>query len=144
MRLANITRAAFLAVTFGLLSQPVLADAKPGAPEVILMASGSELSLCVEAFETLKRDGVAARLVSFPSWELFAAQSDDYRASVLGPEGTKRLSVEAGTTIGWQRFATASVGVDRFGESGPGTKVLERYGFTVDNVYNAATALLSK
>jgi transketolase len=78
-----------------------------------------------------------------PSWELFEAQDDPYKASVLGT-GVKRLSIEAGTTIGWQRYADAQLGVDRFGESGPGGKVLERYGFTVANVVDHAKALLGK
>src|SRR5262249_217451 len=79
----------------------VLADVRAGAPEVILMGSGSELQPCLEAFETLKKEGVAARVVSFPSWELFEQQDQAYRDHVLPPSVKARVSVEAGSVIGW-------------------------------------------
>ncbi len=87
--------------------------------------------------------GTKVRVVSMPCWELFEEQSAAYKASVLGGKTTKRLSIEAGTTIGWQRYSDAQIGVDQFGESGPGNKVLERYGFTVANVVEQAKALLA-
>ena len=82
----------------------VLGDAKPGKPEVILIGTGSELSLCVEAYEALARDGVAARVVSMPSWELFEEQDAAYRDSVLPADVTARVSVEAASPVGWDRY----------------------------------------
>jgi transketolase len=115
-----------------------------GDPDIVLIGTGSEVQLAVGAADTLAERGIKARVVSMPSWELFDDQSAEYRQSVLGGSGVKRLSVEAGTTIGWQRFADASVGIDRFGASGPGQQVLEHFGFTVDNVVEHALALLGK
>jgi len=120
----------------------VLIDAEGGNPDVVLLASGSEVELSVMARDLLAEFGVRARVVSVPCWELFAAQDAAYRSSVLGPEGTPRVSVEAGVTIGWERYTGgngAHVGIDRYGASGPGAKVLERFGFTRERV--AATAL---
>jgi transketolase len=115
-----------------------------GVPDIVLIGTGSEVQLAVGAAEKLAEQGIKARAVSMPSWELFEEQSAEYRQSVLGGNGVKRLSVEAGTTIGWQRYADASVGIDRFGESGPGAKVLEKFGFTVANVVEHALSLLGK
>jgi transketolase len=115
-----------------------------GEPDVVLIGTGSEVQLAVGAADELAKQGVKARVVSMPSWELFDEQSDEYRQSVLGGNGVKRLSVEAGTTIGWQKYADASVGIDRFGASGPGAKVLEYFGFTVENVVEHARKLLGK
>jgi transketolase len=115
-----------------------------GVPDIVLIGTGSEVQLAVGAAEKLAEQGIKARAVSMPSWELFEEQSAEYRQSVLGGNGVKRMSVEAGTTIGWQRYADASVGIDRFGESGPGAKVLEKFGFTVANVVEHALSLLGK
>jgi transketolase len=115
-----------------------------GDPDIVLIGTGSEVQLAVGAAEELARQGVNARVVSMPSWELFEAESDDYKRSVLGGADTPRLSVEAGTTIGWQKYADAHVGIDRFGLSGPGAKVMEELGFTVANVVEHAQALLGK
>lgn len=113
-----------------------------GDPDVVLLATGSEVSLAVEARETLARHDIDARVVSMPSWELFDQQDAGYRQSVLGPSGTARVSVEAGTPIGWSRYTgdnSAHVSIDRYGASGPGTAVLKMLGFTTEHV--AATAL---
>jgi transketolase len=129
----------------GSLSQGayVLRDSD-GKPDIVLIGTGSEVQLAVGAADKLAEQGIKARVVSMPSWELFDDQSADYRQSVLGGHDVKRLSVEAGTTMGWQRFADASVGIDRFGASGPGQQVLDHFGFTVDNVVEQALALLGK
>jgi len=114
--------------------------------DLILIATGSEASLALEAQRDLAADGIGARVVSLPSWELFEAQPADYRESVLPRVITKRLSVEAGVTTGWQRYVGldgASVGVDRFGASGPYKVLAEAYGLTAANVVAKAKELLS-
>ncbi|MGF1538655.1 MAG: transketolase [Elainellaceae cyanobacterium] len=116
-----------------------------GVPDIILIGTGSELSLCVEAAKQLREGGTKVRVVSLPSWELFDAQDEDYRESVLPKDITKRLSVEAGSTFGWCRYvgsAGASIGIDHFGASAPGKICMEQFGFTVDNVLAKAKALL--
>jgi transketolase len=113
--------------------------------DVLLMASGSEVSLCLDAAEALKDKGLQVRVVSFPSWELFERQDDEYKKSVLPPSVTRRIAVEAGATMGWQRYTGsegAVIGLDRFGSSGPGAKVMETLGFSVENVVTQAEALL--
>ena len=126
----------------------VLADAKPGAaPEVILMASGSEVPLCVEVFETLKRDGVAARVVSFPSWELFEKQDQAYRDSVLPPAVRARVSVEAASTLGWDRYVGFDgevVGMHTLGSSAPIKDLMTKFGFTPEKVLAAARRQMAK
>lgn len=120
----------------------VLADVEGGSPDVILIGTGSEVSLCVLAREKLKNFGVKARVVSMPSWSLFEAQEDSYREIVLPRGIKKRVTVEAGSPIGWHRWAGdegAVIGVERFGASAPGQEVLAHLGFTADHV--AATAL---
>ena len=112
-----------------------------GAPQVVLVATGSEVWVCVDAAAALAEAGVGARVVSLPCWELFALQSDEYRASVL-PPGLPTLSVEAATTFGWDRYADDSLGIDHFGASAPGAVVLEKFGFTADNVAARARALI--
>jgi transketolase len=119
----------------------VLADAEPGRIEVILMASGSEVALCVQVYETLKADGVAARLVSMPSWDLFEQQDQAYRDSVLPPAVTARVSVEAGSVLGWDRYvgpAGAVIGMHTFGASAPIKDLMNKFGFTPDKVLAAA------
>jgi transketolase len=115
-----------------------------GEPDIVLIGTGSEVQLAVGAAQALGKEGVKARVVSMPSWELFDEQSDEYQNSVLGGPSIKRLAIEAGTTIGWQRYADEAVGIDRYGASGPGAKVLEHFGFTVANVVDRARALLGK
>jgi transketolase len=116
-------------------------------PDIVLIATGSEVALSLEAAELLKEYDVVARVVSLPSWELFDRQSASYRESVMGPWPTPRLSVEAGVTTGWQRYTGpngGSVGIDTFGASGPGGKVLAHYGFTREHVAASALRLLDK
>ncbi len=123
----------------------VLADPPSGKPRLVLIASGSELGLIVAAREKLEARGIPTRLVSMPSWELFDAQDRVYRDSVLPPEIPARLSVEAGSTMGWRRYVGERggvLGVDRFGASAPGEVVMLEYGFSVENVCERALALL--
>ena len=123
----------------------VIDDAPDSPPRLILIGTGSELSLVVAAGEVLRGRGIATRVVSMPSWELFDAQPQAYRDEVLPPGVRARLAVEAGCSLAWHRYvgdAGAVLGVDRFGASAPGTLVLEKFGFTVDNVVAKATALL--
>jgi transketolase len=122
----------------------VLSDSD-GTPDLILIGTGSEVSLCVKAADALKAEGKKVRVVSMPSWELFDAQDEAYRESVLPKAVTKRLAVEAGISMGWCRYVGAEgdvIGVDRFGASAPGGLVMEKFGFTVDNVVSRAKALL--
>jgi transketolase len=111
------------------------------AAQVVLLATGSEVSLCVKAAAVLDAEGVAARVVSMPSWDRFDRQDDDYRHAVLPPD-LPVLSVEAGTTFGWAAHADASIGIDRFGESAPGAEALERLGINVDHVVEQARELV--
>lgn len=124
----------------------VLADLGEGEPEILLMASGSEVQLIVEAGDKLSADGGAVRVVSFPSWELFEAQPQAYRDEVLPPGLTKRLAVEAGVSQGWRRWV-GDVGdmitIDRYGASAPGDVLMEKMGFSADNVVARAKALLN-
>jgi transketolase len=119
----------------------VLSDVPDGNPRLILIASGSEVGLIAAAGQKLREENIAVRLVSMPSWELFDAQSPEYRGSVL-PPSIPALAVEAGVAQGWLRYADAVLGVERFGASAPGGEMLEKYGFTVDNVCRRAKALL--
>jgi transketolase len=125
----------------------VLADAQDGKPEVLLMSTGSEVSLCVEAYEELTRQGVRARVVSMPSWELFERQSEEYRRSVLPPTVKARVAVEQASTFGWCRYTGidgAIVGMRTFGASAP-LKVLQKeFGFTTGHVLEAAKAQLAQ
>jgi transketolase len=123
----------------------VLADAPNGNPDLILIASGSEVALIVEARQKLLEEKVQVRIVSIPSWELFEAQPREYRDAVLPPAVGARLAVEAGVSQGWHRYVGSRgdvLAVDRFGASAPGAVVLREYGFTVDNVCRRAIALL--
>lgn len=124
----------------------VLSDAPNGKPELILLASGSEVSLIVAAAEHLQQQGVAVRCVSMPSWELFEALPQAERDAVLPPAVTARLAVELGVPQGWDHYTGARgdmLGVERFGASAPATVLLREYGFTVENVCARARALLA-
>jgi len=119
----------------------VLAETAGTRPDVLLMATGSEVSLCVEAFEQLAKEGVHARVVSMPSWELFEKQDQAYRDSVLPPAVTARVSVEMASTFGWSRYvgiSGSSIGMHSFGESAPIKALQKHFGFTVENVIAAA------
>ena len=119
----------------------MLRDPLDGAtPAVVVVATGSEVSISVAAADLLAARGLAARVVSLPSWELFAQQDETYRAAVL-PAGVPVLSVEAGTTFGWDRYADDALGIDHFGASAPGDVVLAEFGFTAENVADRAAAL---
>ncbi len=125
----------------------VLADAEGGDPEVVLIGTGSEVSVCLAARERLSQEGVRARVVSLPSFELFAAQDEAYRKRVLPPTVRARVAVEAGATLGWERWvgdAGEVVGVDRFGASAPGDEVLRAYGFTPERVAEVARTVLAR
>jgi transketolase len=125
----------------------VLADAAEGGPEVILIGTGSEVQLCVAAHERLAGQGVRARVVSMPSWELFEQQDESYRESVLPPKVRARVSVEQASVIGWDRYVGmtgAKIGMHTFGSSAPLKDLLTHFGFTPDKVYEAATAQLAK
>lgn len=122
----------------------VLSDCD-AAPEIILMASGAEVHQALGAQKLLKEKGVAARVVNMPSWELFELQSPEYKRNVLPPQVTARLAVEAGVSMGWERYVGdrgAVIGIDRFGASAPGGEVLARYGFTDEKVAEKAMSLI--
>jgi transketolase len=125
----------------------ILADAADGKPEVILMGSGSEVSLCVSAYEQLKTEGVKARVVSMPSWNLFEHQSDEYKAKVLPPDVKARVAVEQASTFGWSQYVGPSgivIGMRRFGASAPIKDLQKKFGFTTENVVAAARKALGK
>ena len=125
----------------------VLADAEGGKPDVLLMATGSEVSLCVEAYEELGRQGMRARVVSMPSWELFERQSEEYRRTVLPPAVKARVAVEQASTFGWARYTGidgAILGMKTFGASAPLKVLQEEFGFTANHVVEAAKAQLGK
>ncbi len=125
----------------------IMADAEGGKPELILMGTGSEVQLCVEAYEKLKAEGVKARVVSMPCWELFEKQSPEYKAQVLPPAVRARVAVEAGTSFGWKQYVGndgAVVGRDDFGASAPIKDLLREFGFTVDNVIAKAKEVMAK
>jgi len=120
----------------------VLAEVGDGAPQVVLIGTGSEVHVCVDAAVLLEATGVGSRVVSFPSWELFAEQDDEYRAEVF-PAGVPRLAVEAASSFGWERYADATVCIDHFGASAPGEHNLEEFGFTPEHVATRATTLIA-
>jgi transketolase len=124
----------------------VLADSE-GTPDVILIASGSEVQLCVGAYEALKGEGVKARVVSMPSWDLFERQDQAYRESVLPPAVKARVAVEQGSVIGWDRYAGSEgtiIGMNTFGASAPLKDLLQKFGFTPEKVLEAAKAQVAK
>jgi transketolase len=125
----------------------ILADAGDGKPEVILMGTGSEVSLCVSAYEQLKTEGIKARVVSLPSWGLFDSQSDEYKAKVLPPDVKARVAVEQAATFGWSQYvgpAGIVIGMHRFGASAPIKDLQKKFGFTTENVVAAARKAIGK
>jgi len=122
----------------------VLGDSADGKPEVILVGTGSEVGLCVGAYETLTAQGIKARVVSMPSWELFEQQSQEYQDSVLPPSVKARVSVEQGSTMGWHRYTSAHIGMKTFGASAPLKELLKKFGFTPDAVVAAAKEQIAK
>jgi len=124
----------------------VVADAEGGKPQVILLATGSELWLCVEAYEKLKAEGIRARVVSMPCWEIFDEQDQAYKDSVLSPDVTARVSVEMAATLGWERYTGSkgrNIGMHRFGASAPLKDLLKYFGFSVDKVVAEAKAAIA-
>ena len=125
----------------------ILSEADGGTPEVILIGTGSEVALCMKAQEKLKGYGVKARVVSMPGWNLFEAQDDAYRESVLPKTIKKRVTVEAGSTYGWDRWATehgVMIGINHYGASAPGDEIMKHFGFTAEHVTAAALRLLGR
>jgi len=130
---ANLARGAY-----------VLTQTGDGTPDLILIASGSEVSLALDAAEQLKAEA-NVRVVSMPSWELFEAQDQAYRDDVLPPACTRRVAVEAGATMGWERYVGpqgVTIGLDRFGASAPYKVLAEKFGFTVEHVVEIARSLM--
>jgi transketolase len=124
----------------------ILADS-PARPEIILMATGSEVHLALEVYERLRDEGIGVHVVSMPSWELFEKQPEEYRNKILPPEITFRMSIEAGVTLGWHKYVGLQgeiVGIDHFGASAPGKTVLKEFGFTSENILKRIRALLAE
>jgi transketolase len=125
----------------------ILADAADGKPDVILIGTGSEVQLCVKAYEQLKAENVKARVVSMPSWDLFERQSPEYQAQVLPPGVTARVSVEQASTFGWERYVGlggAMIGMHTFGASAPIKELEKKFGFTPEKVVAAAKEQISR
>jgi transketolase len=125
----------------------ILADAQGGKPDVILMASGSEVSLCLDAFERLKSQGIPARVVSMPSWELFDHQDTAYQQSVLPPGVKARVAVEQASTFGWARYTGPYgeiIGMNTFGASAPLQALQKKFGFTADRIITAAQGAIAR
>ena len=125
----------------------VLADAPDGKPDVLLLATGSEVALCVQAYERLKADGIRARVVSMPSWEIFDDQDASYRDSVLPPDVTARVSVEQASIFGWAKYVGLTgqiIGMRTFGASAPLKDLQREFGFTLERVVDAAKAQLGR
>ncbi|MEP6918827.1 MAG: transketolase C-terminal domain-containing protein, partial [Acidobacteriota bacterium] len=125
----------------------VLADAGGSVPEVILIATGSEVSIALEAHERLAKEGILSRLVSMPCWELFDVQPQSYRDAVLPPSVRARVSIEAASPFGWSRYVGwegAIVGIDHFGASAPGPLVMREFGFTPEHIVETARAVLKR
>jgi len=125
----------------------VLADAPDGTPEVILIASGSEVSLAAQAHARLVAEGIRVRLVSMPSWDIFEQQPQEYRDGVLPPTVKARVAVEQASKFGWERYVGAEgavIGMDTFGASAPLKALQERFGFEPDHVVEVARRVMQK
>ena len=125
----------------------VLADAPGSRPDVLLLATGSEVAMCVDAHEMLVRDGIKSRVVSMPSWELFEHQPQDYKDSVIPPSVTARVSVEKASTLGWERYVGLSgkrIGMRTFGASAPLKELQKKFGFNPENIVAAAREQLGR
>ncbi len=142
-----IDRDKYLSADGSLKGGYIIADSD-GEPEIILISTGSEVSICLEVFEKLKEEGINPRVVSLPCFSLFEKQSREYRDTVLPPSVKKRLSVEAGSTFGWERYVGnnghgKAYGIDRFGESAPCKDVMNEFGFNAENIYKEAKNIAS-
>src|SRR5262249_59222474 len=125
----------------------VMADPEKSQPRVILIGSGSEVQLCIAAYEQLKREGIGARVVSMPSWELLEQQNEQYGASVLPAHIRARVSVELGSVIGWDRYVGPGgtiLGMHSFGASAPAKDLFAKFGFTCETVLKAAKAQMAR
>ena len=121
------------------------ADAPDASPEIVLIASGSEVALAADAHEKLTADGVRSRVVSMPSWDIFEDQSQSYRDSVLPPQVTARIAIEQGSTIGWDRYVGSAgkvVGMKTFGASAPLKELQRKFGFEPERIVELATEML--
>ena len=127
--------------TDGLDRGAYVLDESDGTPDLVLIGTGSEVQLCLGAAEVLRAEGRSVRVVSMPCWELFEEQDVEYQHAVLGLDAP-RLSVEAGSTFGWSRWADSWIGIDHFGASAPGAELMAQFGFTVDAVVDHARLLL--
>jgi transketolase len=129
------------------LAEATTSEGTVTGPELILIATGSELALAMAARDVLEADGVRTRVVSMPCWERFAAQPSAYRDQVLPPGVRARVSIEAGVSLGWERWvgneAGAIIAIDRFGLSAPAEQIFERFGFTTENVVRVARGVLA-
>jgi transketolase len=143
--LPTLDRAKFAAAAGLARGAYVLADAAGGRPDVILMATGSEVSLCVAAYEQLTKEAVKVRVVSMPCWELFERQDQAYREQVLPPRVTARVAVEAGIELGWDRYLGPRgrfIGMTGYGASAPAGVLFKHFGLTPEHVIAEAKALL--
>jgi transketolase len=125
----------------------ILADAPDGKPNVLLLSTGSEVSLCVTAYVQLKSEGIKARVVSMPSWALFEEQSEEYREEVLPPHVLARVAVEEASSFGWERYTGMEgciIGIDRFGLSAPGKVVAQHFGFEPQHIVAAAKEQIAR
>jgi len=144
--LPTIDRSRYAAASGVARGAYVLAESEGGGPQVLLLASGSEVMLCVAAHEALKARGIRSRVVSMPSWELFERQSREYRESVLPPTVKARVSVEQGSTFGWERYVGwegRMIGMHTFGASAPLKELQRKFGFEPEHVLSAALELLA-
>jgi len=125
----------------------IVADAPGGKPAAILIATGSEVSLCISAYEKLTSEGVKVRVVSLPSWDIFEHQSREYRDTILPPNVTARVSVEQASTLGWERYVGPKgkiIGLKTFGASAPLKELQKKFGFEPDSVVGAVKEVLGK
>jgi len=125
----------------------ILADPQAGKPDVLLLATGSEVALCLEAYKQLTAEGIKTRVVSMPSWEIFELQSREYREHVLPPDVIARVSVEEASTFGWSQYigpTGESIGMHTFGASAPLKELQRKFGFTPERVVAAAKAQLAR
>lgn len=142
-----IDRGKYLAADGALNGGYIIADCV-GEPEIILISTGSEVSLCLEVYEKLKAEGIHSRVVSLPCWSIFEKQLQEYKENILPSSVKKRLSVEAGSTFGWERYVGSNglgkaFGIDSFGESAPCNDVMNEFGFNADNLYNEAKGIIA-
>src|SRR2546423_2220305 len=143
----TLDRSKYASASGGAKGAYILADTSEGLPQGILMGSGSEISLCVDAYEQLKSEGIKARVVSMPSWDIFEHQDEAYRNKVLPPQVKARVAVEQASTFGWAQYVGPTgkiIGMKTFGASAPLKELLKKFGFTPDKVVEAARQAISQ